>query len=251
MKNLIISICAVAAMLLSGCNFSNGVSAEEAALIQHTHNSLLSAAHAQRGRGNGKGNQETIVATPNLQLVGTGVINAYGDTVAPCSIMLHNAYPYFQLSIANRGTIVWNSGDPLLYPDRYTLNSGKYMLRNMFTASIIDTLSGAVLMQLSPLLGDAGETLPLDTSVVGKYHESASFDGYWISPLWYNATSDNNATDAFAPVFMFSNTLTDGVYKFDMVLDPNNWTNQYKHYVQKFHIQSGTLTIDSDMVQIP
>ena len=173
---------------------------------------------------------------PNLQVITSPTLDAYGDPVAPFALSVSDGILHANFSIANMGDADWNSGDPALFPERYAVIDGKYALNNLVEIRIDNGV------KVRPVLYDAGDTLPLPGS--GAPQESSTFDGFWLSKGWVNLTTDNNvATIDGAAGDVVLGAISTGSHKCDLIIDPDNATGQFATYSLFFDVTAASLVM--------
>lgn len=195
----------------------------------------------------GKGKPFSTVrasATAFLEIPTTDLTDFTGETIPAFGVFIQdNSHIYFNFSVANTSTNqnFWSGS----YPDTSTYTDGVPVgLKHFIKGEIFDA-SNSLVSTIEPVLYDAGETVPLSDPRLFPYHESSTFDGFWISAQWVNLTSANNAgsgTGEPTPGFLFPVPTLSGDYTLVVTLDPLNKWGQFTEYTIPFTVSGLTVT---------
>ena len=193
----------------------------------------------------------TVVAAPTayLQIITVPTQDFTGEQLDVFSLSVQDGFLEWKQATANP-TEDQNFWTGEVYPGgvldtlRYFKPAlGPINLKH-FVRGEVRNSSNVLISSVEPLLYDAGETMPLSNPALFPYHESATFDGFWISARWVNLTSANN-TGAYGDPFgkiRFPDPMGSGDYTLIVYLDPLNLWGQYTEYTIPFTISGATVT---------
>lgn len=186
----------------------------------------------------------SAVQTAYLSIPTTDVTDFSGEVIPAFGVFIQNdSHIYFNLAVTNPTEVenFWTGAYP--NPDIYT-DGVPVGLKHFIKGEIFDN-TNTLVTSIEPVLYDAGETVPLSDPTLFPYHESSTFDGFWISARWANLTSANNAgsgTGTPTPGFLFPTPTLSGDYTLVVTLDPLNIWGQQTTYTVPFTVSGLTVT---------